>query len=77
MDDLSTQRDVALQIVGPSQQPFPRPPPRTVEASLLRDFAESFNLMQDVNADSDTMFTLTADQVSSGGTRAREGGGGV
>lgn len=63
VEDLAAAPGVALQLVGPRQQPFPRPLPRSVEASLLSDFYESFNLMQDVSPQSDNWFTATAEQV--------------
>lgn len=63
VEDLAAAPGVTLQLVGPRQQPFPRPPPRSVEASLLSDFYESFNLMQDVSPQGDNWFTATAEQV--------------
>jgi len=49
-------------LAGPPQQPFPRPPPRTLDANLLVDFEEAFNLMQDVHPTGDNMFTYVSDQ---------------
>jgi capsular polysaccharide biosynthesis protein len=48
--------------VGPRQQPFPRPPPRTLDPTLLDAFSASFNLMQDVTATGDNLFTDVTDQ---------------
>jgi hypothetical protein len=66
--DVTSSRDVTVQTVGPPQQRFARPPQKSVEASTLTDFHESFLLMQDVQPHGDNLFTLTADQV-----RARQG----
>lgn len=59
----SRPEGVAVAIVGPPQSQYPRPPPLTVDAHLLRDFAPAFNLMQDVTPEGPNTFTQTSDQV--------------
>ena len=55
---------VEVSIVGPPQQPFSRPPPRTLDSHLLADFAAQLNQLQDVSSQGDNAFTDTAEQVS-------------
>ena len=56
---------VEVSIVGPPQQPFSRPPPRTLDPHLLTDFAGQLNLLQDVSGEGDNTFTDTSVQVGS------------
>lgn len=57
-------RQLELEIVGPRQAPFDRPPPRTLDAALLPEYAAQLNLLQDVAVDGGpTPFTATSEQV--------------
>ena len=57
-------RQLELEIVGPRQAPFDRPPPRTPDPALLPEYAAQLNLLQDVAVDGGpTPFTATSEQV--------------
>ena len=58
-----------VAVAGPQQQPFARPPPRTLDPHLLTDFAAQLNVLQDVSGEGDNMFTETSTQVRQGGLR--------
>lgn len=52
-----------VAVAGPPQQPFTRPPPRTLDPQLLTDFAAQLNVLQDVSGEGDNMFAETSAQV--------------
>lgn len=52
-----------VAVVGPPQQPFARPPPRTLDPHLLADFAAQLNVLQDVSGEGDNTFGNTSPQV--------------
>lgn len=62
-DLLSPLPGVEVSIVGPPQQAFARPPPRSLDPHLLADFGPQLNLLQDVSADGDNLFTDVHAQV--------------
>lgn len=55
-----------VAVAGPPQQPFARPPPRTLDPHLLTDFAAQLNVLQDVSGKGDNTFTETSPQVRAG-----------
>ncbi|KAL4435565.1 hypothetical protein ABPG77_002528 [Micractinium sp. CCAP 211/92] len=60
--DMSAAQGWQYSIVGPSQQPFARPPPKTLDPLLLDDFAPQLNLLQDVSSTGENLFTATSEQ---------------
>jgi capsular polysaccharide biosynthesis protein len=62
--DIASESPTGVVVLpaGPRQRPFSRPPPKTLDPNVLRDFAQSFNLLQDISADGDNMFTYTQEQ---------------
>ncbi|KAL4425168.1 hypothetical protein ABPG75_009184 [Micractinium tetrahymenae] len=61
MTDMSAAQGWQYSIVGPPQQPFARPPPQTLDPLLLDDFAPQLNLLQDVSATGENLFTATSE----------------
>jgi hypothetical protein len=49
-----------VAVAGPPQQPFARPPPRTLDPHLLTDFATQLNVLQDFSGEGDNAFTDTS-----------------
>ncbi|PSC67438.1 hypothetical protein C2E20_8901 [Micractinium conductrix] len=60
--DLSQLIPGEVEVVGPAQATFGRPPPRTLDPHLLSDFEPALNLLQDLNPAGDTPFTDTSEQ---------------
>lgn len=61
--DMSAAQGWQYGIVGPPQQPFARPSPKTLDHLLLDDFAPQLNLLQDVSATGENLFTATSEQA--------------
>ena len=45
-----------VAVAGPPQQPFARPPPRTLDPHLLTDFGAQLNVLQDVSGEGDNVY---------------------
>jgi hypothetical protein len=66
-DVAAAGRGVDVTRVGPRQQPFARPAPKTLDPQLLPDFLPAFNVLQDVSPEGDNLFIDVAEQVGFGG----------